>query len=288
MNDTALEAILRRDRIIVAAALVVIAILAWVYLAYLGVQMDMPAAPLPSEATGEMPGMDMPGMDMSMPGKDVGTAMVPGFGAWTPANFAFVFVMWAVMMVGMMTPSVTPMVLLYALVGRKARTDGKPFAPTGWFFAGYLLVWIFFSILATMCQWILASVSLLTPTMTAASSTFGGLVLIAAGLYQWTPLKDLCLRQCQAPIAFLSAHGGFRSDPVGALRLGIRHGAYCLGCCWALMALLFVGGVMNIAWIGGIAILILLEKTVPVGRLISRIFGVMLAVGGTWLLFGVY
>ena len=146
MNDTALEAILRRDRIIVAAALVVIAILAWAYLAYLGVQMDMPAAPLPSDATGEMPGMDMPGMDMSMPGKDMGTAMAPGFGAWTPANFAFVFAMWAVMMVGMMTPSVTPMVLLYALVGRKARTDGKPFAPTGWFFAGYLLVWIFFSV----------------------------------------------------------------------------------------------------------------------------------------------
>ena len=92
MNDTALEAILRRDRIIVAAALVVIAILAWVYLAYLGVQMDMPAAPLPSDATGEMPGMDMPGMDLSMPGKDMGTAMAPGFGAWTPANFAFVFV----------------------------------------------------------------------------------------------------------------------------------------------------------------------------------------------------
>ncbi len=178
------------------------------------------------------------------------------------------------------------MVLLYALVGRKARTGGKPFAATGWFFAGYMLVWVVFSILATICQWILVSVTLLTPTMATASSTIGGLVLIAAGIYQWTPLKDVCLRQCQAPIAFLSSHGGFRSDASGAVRLGIQHGAYCLGCCWGLMALLFVGGVMNFAWIGLIAILILLEKTMPVGRLISRLSGLLLAAAGVRLVFG--
>jgi predicted metal-binding membrane protein len=120
--------------------------------------------------------------------------------------------------------------------------------------------------------------------MATNSTVLGGLVLIAAGLYQWTPMKGVCLQQCQAPIAFLASHGGFRSDPLGALRFGIVHGAYCLGCCWALMALLFVGGVMNVLWIAGIAILILLEKTVPTGQLIPRISGTLMAAIGVWLL----
>lgn len=254
MSDTALEGILRRDRIVVAIALAIVALLAWAYILHLGAQMGISSAPATSDASGEMSGMDMPGMDMSgmdMSGMDMGDAVAPSFRAWAAADFAFIFTMWAVMMVGMMTPSVTPMVLLYALVGRKARMDGKPFAPTGWFFAGYVFVWVFFSIVATICQWLLASMALLNPMMAAGSSTVGGLVLILAGLYQWTPLKEACLRQCQVPIAFLSSHGGFRSDPFGAMRLGIDHGVYCLGCCWALMALLFVGGVMNIVWIGG-------------------------------------
>jgi predicted metal-binding membrane protein len=284
VSDTALEAILRRDRIVVAIALAIVALLAWAYVLHLSAEMGGASAPAPVDASGEMSGMDMPGMDMSE--MNMGDAIAPSFRAWAPADFAFIFTMWAVMMVGMMTPSVAPMVLLYALVGRKARTGGKPFAPTGWFFAGYVLVWLFFSIVATICQWLLASMAMLNPMMATGSSTVGGLVLIFAGLYQWTPLKEACLRQCQVPIAFLSSHGGFRSDPFGALRLGIDHGIYCLGCCWALMALLFVGGVMNIAWIGGIAILILLEKTLPAGRLIPRISGVILAAAGIWLLVG--
>jgi len=254
-------------------------------LLHLGYEMGRSGAPAPDDASAEMPGMDMSGMDMS--GMDMGAAIAPGFRAWTLADFGFIFTMWAVMMVGMMTPSVTPMVLLYALVGRKARIEGKPFAPTGWFFSGYVLVWVFFSIVATLFQWLLASMALLTPMMATANSAVGGLVLIGAGLYQWTPVKEACLHQCQAPIAFLSSHGGFRSDPSGALRLGIDHGMYCLGCCWALMALLFVGGVMNMVWIGGIAILILLEKTLPTGRLIPRLSGTMLVVAGIWLLVGV-
>ncbi|MCX7304386.1 MAG: DUF2182 domain-containing protein [Hyphomicrobiales bacterium] len=283
MSDTTLEALLRRDRIVVAAALVFVAVLAWAYLLCLGAQMGMSDVPAPGDASVEMPGMDMSGMDMS--GMDMGASMAPSLRAWAPADFAFIFTMWAVMMVGMMTPSVTPMVLLYALVGRKARKDGKAFAPTGWFFAGYLLVWVLFSVLATILQWLMASMALLTPAMATASAKVGGVVLIAAGIYQWTPLKGACLRQCQTPIAFLTSHGGFRSDPFGALRLGLEHGIYCLGCCWALMALLFVGGVMNIAWIGGIAILVLLEKTVPAGQLIARCSGALLAAAGIWLLF---
>ena len=282
MMGTALEALLRRDRVVVTASLVVTTVLAWAYVLWLATDMTVPAATAPAAAGGDMPGMDMPGMG----GMDMDAMATPGFRAWAPADFAFIFAMWAVMMVGMMTPSVAPMVLLYAGVGRKARASGRPIASTAWFFTGYLLVWVGFSVVATGAQWLLAGLTLLSPTMATNSRILAGLVLVAAGLYQWTPLKAVCLRQCQAPIAFLASHGGFRSDPLGALRFGIKHGAYCLGCCWALMALLFVGGVMNVLWIAGIAILILLEKTVPAGQLIPRISGVLMAGAGLWLLVG--
>jgi predicted metal-binding membrane protein len=286
VSAPALETVLRRDRVVVAAALAVIAVLAWAYVLWLATHIPMPAADGPGVAGSDMSGMDMGGAAGGMAGMDMGAAVAPGFRPWAPADFAFVFVMWAVMMVGMMTPSVAPMVLLYAGVGRKARASGRPIASTGWFFVGYLLVWIAFSIAATGAQWLLARAALLSPMMATTSAVLGSLVLIVAGLYQWTPMKEVCLRQCQAPIAFLMSHGGFRSDPRGALRLGAEHGAYCLGCCWALMALLFVGGVMNVLWIAGIAILILLEKTMPTGRLIPRISGALVAVTGVWLLLG--
>ncbi|MCZ8543385.1 DUF2182 domain-containing protein [Mesorhizobium qingshengii] len=283
MTDTALEAVLRRDRAVVTAALVVIAVLAWAYVLWLAAGMVMPGSAVPGGA-GDVAATDMSNMDMG--GMDMGATVAPGFRAWATADFAFIFTMWAVMMVGMMTPSVAPMLLLYAGVGRKAQADGRPIASTGWFFIGYLTVWVVFSIVATGAQWLLARLALLNPSMAAGSAIFGGLVLIAAGLYQWTPMKGVCLRQCQAPIAFLVSHGGFRSAPLGALRLGIDHGAYCLGCCWALMALLFVGGVMNVLWIAGIAILVLLEKTVPTGQLIPRISGMLMAAAGAWLILG--
>jgi predicted metal-binding membrane protein len=269
--DAGLATLLRRDRLAVAAALIVVTLLAWAYLLWLSAQM----------AADGMTGMtDMPGMDMSA----MAGAMAPSIRAWAPADFAFMFAMWAVMMVGMMTPSVAPMLLLYAGVGRKAAESGTPFASTGWFFAGYLAVWTAFSALATLAQWALTTLALLTPMMATSSATLGGIVLITAGLYQWTPLKETCLRSCQAPLAFLMAHGGFRDQPLGALRLGIAHGGYCLGCCFALMALLFVGGIMNVLWIAGLTILVLLEKIVPAGLLIPRISGALIGAAGIWLL----
>jgi predicted metal-binding membrane protein len=269
--DAGLATLLRRDRLAVAAALIVVTLLAWAYLLWLSTQM----------AADGMTGMaDMPGMDMSA----MAGAMAPSIRAWAPADFAFMFAMWAVMMVGMMTPSVAPMLLLYAGVGRKAAESGTPFASTGWFFAGYLAVWTAFSALATFAQWAFTTLALLTPMMAASSATLGGIVLIAAGLYQWTPLKETCLRSCQAPLAFLMAHGGFRDQPLGALRLGIAHGGYCLGCCFALMTLLFVGGIMNVLWIAGLTILVLLEKIVPAGLLIPRISGALIGAAGIWLL----
>jgi predicted metal-binding membrane protein len=284
MTNATVNAILRRERAIVIAALTTITILAWAYVLWLAAQMsmmDMPAA----AAAGGMAGMDMPGMNMSgMNMGAVSAAAEPAFRPWSIADFGFVFIMWAVMMVGMMTPSVAPMVLLYATVGRKAAASGRPLAATGWFLAGYLSAWTAFSLAAAGAQWMLTRLALLTPMMESVSGIFGGLLLIAAGLYQWSPLKDTCLKQCQTPLGFLMTHGGFRSEPFGALRLGAEHGLYCVGCCWVLMALLFVGGVMNVLWIAGLAILVLMEKIVPTGHLIPRLAGAGLAAAGLFLL----
>ena len=174
-----------------------------------------------------MPGMDMPGMNMARMGP-----------VWTIAGFAFTVAMWAVMMVGMMTPSAAPMILLYARVGRQARADGRLFASTGWFAGGYLLAWSGFAIAASLAQLALADMTLITPMLAAANNLFAGLMLVAIGLYQWTPMKDSCLSQCQAPLSFLQRHGGFQRDPRGSLKLGLKHGLACIGCCWALMMLL--------------------------------------------------
>jgi predicted metal-binding membrane protein len=265
MTDTALEHVFRRDRAVVAAALALITALAWTYIAWLAATMDMAAAPV------GMPGMSMPGM------------MAPELSSWSAVDFLFTFTMWAVMMVGMMTPSVAPMVLIYARVARQALAQGKPFASTGWFVAGYLLAWTSFALVATAAQWGLEQSALLTPGMVTASNVFGGFVLIAAGLYQWTPIKEACLSQCQAPLVFIQRHGGLRRDIQGSLRLGTQHGLYCIGCCWVLMALLFVGGVMNLLWIAAISIFVLLEKVVPAGRILSRVAGLGFIAAGIWL-----
>jgi predicted metal-binding membrane protein len=268
MTDAALESVLRRDRMIVAAALIAMTALAWVYVVWLADDMAMG-------------GMEMADVRMIPAGMGL---MRPALVPWQAIEFVFVFAMWAVMMIGMMTPSAAPMILLYARVGRQAASDGKPFAATGWFLAGYLLVWTSFALVATFVQWALDRAALLSPMMASESTALGGIVLIAAGLYQWTPLKNACLRQCQAPWLFIQNYGGFRRDAAGSLALGARHGLYCVGCCWALMALLFVGGVMNVLWIAAISIFVLAEKVIPAGRLIARLAGAGFIVAGVWLL----
>ena|SRR5579864_2134762 len=266
----AILTVLRRDRVVVAVALAVLTMLAWAYVLWLAADMDMG-------------GMDMTGFRMIPAGLGI---MAPATEPWSTVEFAYVFAMWAVMMIGMMTPSAAPMMLIYARVGRQAWTQGKPFAATGWFVAGYLLVWTNFAAAATVAQWALERAALLDPMMASTSQILGGIVLIAAGLYQWTPLKDTCLRQCQSPLVFIQRQGGFRRDPAGAMLLGLHHGAYCVGCCWVLMALLFVGGIMNVLWIAAISIFVLLEKVVPIGNWIARIAGLGFAAAGGWLLIG--
>jgi predicted metal-binding membrane protein len=268
MNST-LEAVLRRDRAVVFAALAVITIIAWADIVWLADDMAMD-------------GMDMSGFRMVPAGQGL---MMPASAPWQPVEFVYVFAMWAMMMIGMMTPSVAPMILIYARVGRQAVSSGHPFAASGWFASGYLIAWLGFSLAATSAQWVLERAALLTPTMESASSVLAGIVLIAAGIYQWTPVKEACLFYCQTPVSFIMRHGGFRSDARGALALGLRHGLYCIGCCWALMSLLFVGGIMNVLWIAALAGLVLLEKVLPFDRLISRIAGCAFIAAGAWLLF---
>src|ERR1700746_3658074 len=268
MPDSVLEAVLRRDRLLVAGALGVTAALAWVYVLWLAADMDMG-------------GMDMTGFRMIPAGLGL---MAPANAPWGVIEFAFVFVMWAVMMIGMMAPSAAPMILMYARVGRQGNVKGKPLVATGWFAAGYFLTRIVFSLAATLVQWMIERAALLDSRMASASNVLGGIVLIAAGVYQWSPLKDVCLAQCQSPIGFLMRYGGFRGDLPGCLLMGLRHGAYCIGCCWVLMALLFVGGVMNVLWIALLALLVLLEKLTPFGRWVVRAAGLACTAAGAWML----
>jgi predicted metal-binding membrane protein len=259
--------VLRRDRVAVILALALLTALAWRYLLLLSADMSMG-------------GMDMGDFRMIPSGMGL---MVPAHTPWQAMEFGFVFVMWTVMMVSMMTPSATPMILMYARAGRHAKAQGTPLAATVWFTASYFLVWIAFALLATMVQWALECTALLDSWMASTSNVLGGVVFLAVGSYQWTRLKDVCLAQCQKPFAFLMTHGGFRSDATGSLMLGLHHGAYCVGCCWALMAVLLVAGVMSPLWIAVLALVILLEKVTPFGRRIAFLAGMVLVAAGVWL-----
>lgn len=221
--------------------------------------------------------------DMATPGmaRDGMHAML-GVRAWTWTDAGLMFLMWTVMMVGMMVPSAAPMTLLYGAVARKAAAQGSPLAPTAVFVAGYLSMWALFSAAATAAQWGLERAALLSPAMVATSPALGAALLIAAGIYQLTPLKRACLRHCRSPAHFLSGH--WRGGTTGAFRMGLEHGAYCLGCCWVLMGLLFVGGVMNLLWIAAIALFVLVEKLVPHGVGGGRLAGIAMIAAGAIVL----
>ncbi|HXV18849.1 MAG TPA: DUF2182 domain-containing protein [Candidatus Omnitrophota bacterium] len=219
--------------------------------------------------------------DMSTPGSLCMASMQ--IGHWTGGYFGMMFLMWAVMMVGMMLPSAAPMILIYAAVARKARAQGTPIASTGAFTLGYIFMWTVFSLLVTLAQWQLDKLALLSPMMVSTSPKLGAGLLIAAGVYQFLPVKDSCLERCRSPFHFISAH--WRPGNLGALRMGISHGAFCIGCCWAMMLLLFVGGVMNILWIAAITIFVLLEKVLPFGNHGGKLSGVLSAAAGVLIFF---
>ena len=256
-TPSALEHALRRDRAIVVVSILLIAAIAWAYTVYL------------AEA-----GMSMgDGMSMGMTMADMRS--------WSAADFGLMFLMWAVMMVAMMAPSAAPMLLMFAAVNRKRREQEAPYVPTSIFFAGYVIVWTVFAAGATGGNWGLHQASLLSSMMGAATSSYlGGALLLVAGVFQWSPLKYSCLKQCRTPMGFMMT--SWREGYKGALRMGLEHGAFCLGCCWALMLLLFVLGVMNLVWIAALAAFVLAEKVVPMGERVSRATGVLLAGWGVW------
>jgi predicted metal-binding membrane protein len=262
-----IEKTLAQDRRLVLLAIIILTTLSWVYLHITSGQM----------ASGDMSSMGMGDMaDPNMMG-----AMTASQMPWTFTTFFLMFVMWSVMMIGMMIPSAAPTILLFAKVQRKKLADQMPATRIASFTAGYLLVWICFSVAATGLQWILTEARLLSPMMVSANTYLATALLISAGLYQLTPLKHACLKQCQTPLGFLTRH--WRDGTSGALQMGIHHGMFCLGCCWVLMALLFVGGVMNLAWIAAIAIFVLVEKLVPKGEIIGRVSGIMMIGFGVYI-----
>ena len=256
-TPSALEQVLRRDRAVVISAILIIAAIAWGYTVYLAET-----------------GMGMgDGMSMGMAMADMRS--------WSVADFALMFVMWAVMMVAMMAPSAAPMLLMFASLNRKRREREAPYVPTAVFLAGYVIVWTVFAAAATGGNWGLHQASLLSSMMGASTSGYlGGALLLAAGAFQWSPLKYACLKQCRTPMGFLMT--SWREGHRGALRMGLEHGAYCLGCCWSLMLLLFVLGVMNLVWIAALAAFVLAEKVAPMAEWVSRATGVLLIGWGIW------
>ncbi len=218
------------------------------------------------------------GMTVEMDGMAMGSPMALEIRPWTGWDFLLMFVMWAVMMVGMMVPGAAPPTLVYASVARKAARQGTPVAPTAAFVCGYVAIWTLFSVAATVAQWALDQAALLSSGMVATSPWLGALLLFGAGLYQLTPAKEACLRHCRAPAHFIAEH--WRRGIAGAFRMGAHHGAYCLGCCWALMGLLFFGGVMNLLWIAAITLFVLAEKAMPVGHGAARWTGVAMMLTG--------
>ncbi len=237
------------------AAIVVTVAAAWAYLARSAAM---------SGSMGDMADMaDMAGMDM-------GAAALE---RWSWTEWGLLFTMWAVMMAAMMLPSAAPMMLLFSRIGLSRSSRGGRHLPVLFFGLGYLTVWWGFSAVAALIQWQLHGAAVLSADMRAVSPVFGGLVLIAAGVYQWLPVKQTCLRHCRTPFGFLTT--SWREGDWGALSMGLTHGVFCLGCCWLLMALLFVTGVMNLAWVAAISGIVLLEKVVPGGPVIARAAGII-------------
>ena len=252
-SDSLVATPLRRDQVLIISCVVIITALAWTYLVVLDHRMA---------AQGGMSMIDMP-----MPVR------------WTVADGFFAFLMWAVMMVGMMSASAAPVLLLFA--GMQRSREQQHIAPSVPLFGlGYAAVWIGFSAAAALAQWMLLDATLLSPALATSSRLLGGAILIAAGLYQLSPAKSSCLRRCQSPLGFLMSN--WRDGARGAFQIGLRHGSYCLGCCWALMLVLFVVGVMDLRWVAALTVFILLEKTGRGGLYVARAGGVLMIMAGVW------
>jgi predicted metal-binding membrane protein len=247
-----------RDRLGLVLAVGLVIALAWGYLLYMGWGMEH--------------------MDVG-----VHMAIMPRMSGWAAIDLLLVFLMWSIMMVAMMLPSAMPMILVFGKLDRQRQAGWARVTHVSAFVAGYVGIWAAFSLIATFAQWRLLEARLVSPMMESSSPVLGGVLLIAAGAFQFTPLKQACLATCRSPLSFLLNE--WRPGAGGAIVMGLKHGAYCTGCCWLLMALLFVLGVMNVLWIAALAALVLIEKTLPRARWLSFGTGLILTAWGALALY---
>ena len=251
---TILESVLQYDRTSAVALLVLVPLIAWIWIVV---------------------------MARDMYGPMTGASAWMMTAVWDVPHLLLLWAMWAVMMTGMMLPSASPMLLLYGVAARRS-AQGSATRQLYALAAGYLMVWLVFSLGATALQRLLAALLLVSPMMETTSPAVGATLLLVAGVYQLTPIKHACLRTCQSPFGFLMSR--WRSGLSGAFAMGLEHGAYCVGCCWALMLLLFAGGVMNLMVIAALTAFVAFEKLAPFGMHGARISGVLLIAAGFWML----
>lgn len=264
MTSSTLESLLKRDRLVVLASLVALGALSWLYLFYLAGGM---------ERMGGIAGL-MGMLQMNAAGE----MQAAGFGG-ALVNVILLSTMWIVMMIGMMLPSAAPTILLFAALERKRPSPG-PYGRVAHFVFGYFIMWSAFSIAAALLQTALSAAGHISMQMVLTSGVLAGVVLILAGLYEFSPLKRRCLSNCRSPLEWIAHHQ--RPGSFGALRMGMGHGLFCIGCCWMLMLLLFVGGVMNLLWVAVIAAVVLVEKLLPGGPIAARL------AGGALVVFGIF
>jgi predicted metal-binding membrane protein len=249
--------VLRHDRAVIAIVLIAVTLAAWTWIAL---------------------------MARDMYGTMLGPSAWMMTAEWDAVHVLMLWAMWAVMMTAMMLPTATPLIRLYAAAARGRPETGSPALRVYALASGYLSLWAAFSVVATALQRVLASLSVLTPMMEPATPAAGATVVAIAGLYQLTPLKRACLRACRSPLGFMMQR--WRNGAAGAFRLGLDHGAYCLGCCWALMLILFAGGVMNLAVIVTLTVWVLVEKIAPFAEHTPTVSGVALLVVAAWMVTG--
>lgn len=240
----------KRDRVVLLSSLAAVAMLSWAYLWRIA--------------------------------HDPMTMCMANMRPWTVGDLSALFWMWAIMMIAMMIPAASPMILAFAGVNRARREQSLSYVSTSAFVLGYAGAWTIFSLAATLAQEALHSAALLSSMGTMTSNTAGGALLAGTGVFQFTPLKDTCLRHCRSPLGFILTE--WRDGTWGALQMGLHQGLYCVGCCWLLMGLLFVAGVMNLWWVAAIAGFVLLEKVAGAGLQMERITGLLLIVWGGWVL----
>ncbi len=243
----------RSDRLIVLAAVAAVIAVAWIYVAIQAQSMS-----------------------------DMGDAARVQMTAWSTADLRVLFVMWTIMMIGMMLPSAVPLMLNFATETREERREGRVLAPTAALVLGYVAVWAGFSVLATIGQWALHEAALLSPMMVSTSPVLSGVLLLAAGIYQLTPMQYNLLKRCRQPLQFLRLN--WREGTGGAFVMGLEHGAYCLGCCFVLMGLLFFGGVMNLLLLAALTVFVLFEKALPYGNIAGRVSGPLMIAAGVYVL----